>query len=209
MQAGEECSILDQEEAVTKWLAARDHAVDHAEYLLAIGDTGIHKSLINRLIEPFMWHTVIVTATAWQNFFTQRCSVLAQPEMRVAAEAMEKAFRESIPADHAPGQWHLPYIDDEDWVWLDEQELGLSSIIAVCAARCARVSHLTHDGIRDPREDLELYSRLVEARPMHASPLEHPCRPSEEEDWEYETNFAGWTQHRQEVERRANLKSWL
>lgn len=33
----------------------------------------ITKQLCNRLLEPFMWHTVIVTATEWENFFKLRC----------------------------------------------------------------------------------------------------------------------------------------
>jgi len=52
------------------WLVARDNAVEQAERLLAKGAT---KQIINRLLEPFMWHTVIVTATEYQNFFKLRC----------------------------------------------------------------------------------------------------------------------------------------
>lgn len=33
----------------------------------------VTKQLCNRLLEPFMWHTVIVTATEWENFFKLRC----------------------------------------------------------------------------------------------------------------------------------------
>lgn len=48
----------------------------------------------------------------------------------------------------------------------------------VSAARCARVSYLTHDGVRDVREDVHLYQRLVTAVPPHWSPLEHVAAPA-------------------------------
>src|SRR5690606_22823686 len=40
---------------------------------LYLGGLGTTKQLCNRLLEPFMWHTVIVTATEWENFFALRC----------------------------------------------------------------------------------------------------------------------------------------
>lgn len=52
------------------WLEARDYAVKQATWLNKIRVT---KQLCNRLLEPFMWHTVIVTATEWENFFALRC----------------------------------------------------------------------------------------------------------------------------------------
>jgi hypothetical protein len=36
-------------------------------------DNKVTKQLCNRLLEPFMWHKVIVTATEWENFFNLRC----------------------------------------------------------------------------------------------------------------------------------------
>ncbi len=53
-----------------EWLHARDLAIDQANQLAGLGVT---KQLVNRLLEPFMWHTVIVTGTEWENFFALRC----------------------------------------------------------------------------------------------------------------------------------------
>lgn len=39
----------------------------------SLNELGVTKQLCNRLLEPFMWHTVIVTATEWENFFKLRC----------------------------------------------------------------------------------------------------------------------------------------
>ena len=45
-------------------------------------DINLHKQLVNRILEPFAWITVIVTATEWANFFTQRTHEDAQPELK-------------------------------------------------------------------------------------------------------------------------------
>lgn len=173
MQGGDE--IERPKLADHSWhLASRD-AVDHAK---ALAEFGVHKSVTNRLLEPFMWHTVVVTSTAWENFFTQRCSPLAQPEIRVAAEAMREAIAVSTPDVVVDRQWHLPYIQDEDYDALaDLDDVSYRHAAEVSAARCARVSYLTQDGHRDIREDLTLYRRLTTADPAHWSPLEHVATP--------------------------------
>ena len=53
------------------WLQARDFAVQQAESLN--NSLEVTKQLCNRLLEPFMWHTVICTATDYENFFNLRC----------------------------------------------------------------------------------------------------------------------------------------
>ena len=58
------------EDLQSQWLEARDSAVYNAKLLANYGTT---KQLCNRLLEPFMWHTVIITATEWENFFALRC----------------------------------------------------------------------------------------------------------------------------------------
>ena len=59
---------------VNEWLKARDYAVQQATVLNEdLGYGGVTKQLCNRLLEPFMWHTVLVTATEWENFFELRC----------------------------------------------------------------------------------------------------------------------------------------
>lgn len=54
----------------TNWLEARDSAVESAQMQ---NELGLTKQLCNRILEPFMWHTAIVTATEFENFFKQRC----------------------------------------------------------------------------------------------------------------------------------------
>lgn len=52
------------------WLKCRDLVVASAVLLHSFGTS---KQICNRLLEPFMYHTCIVTATEWENFFALRC----------------------------------------------------------------------------------------------------------------------------------------
>ncbi|RYH46364.1 MAG: hypothetical protein EON54_16495 [Alcaligenaceae bacterium] len=132
----------------------------------------IHKQHAGRGLETYMWQTVIVTATEWSNFFALRANPQAQPEIREVAEWMQRLYQESEPAELQDGEWHLPYIQpDELHLFAEDPE----KMQQVSAARCARVSYLTHDGKRDLDKDVELYERL--AGEGHLSPLEHVATP--------------------------------
>lgn len=226
MQGGALLGGKELGEIQLEWMEARHDASEHAERLSKMG---LHKSLTNRLIEPFMWHTSIITATSWQNFFDQRCSPLAMPEIRVAAEAMKTAYDHSDPTPLKLGEYHTPYITLDDYT----AELSPADLVQISVARCARVSYLTQNGVRDPIQDLEMYQRLVKADPMHASPLEHVATPA---PWNHQTvqiqtivdgvegqqmwgvlgqrklpkigKFMGWLQHRHEYECRAGHTSY-
>ena len=52
------------------WVEARNEAVKSAKRL---HNAGVTKQLCNRLLEPFMWHTTLVTSTTYSNFFELRC----------------------------------------------------------------------------------------------------------------------------------------
>ena len=54
------------------WLLARDLAIQQATKL---NELGVTKQLCNRLLEPFMWTTMLITGSkeGWDNFFKLRC----------------------------------------------------------------------------------------------------------------------------------------
>lgn len=54
------------------WLAGRDRAIQTAKNL---HEAGVTKQLANRLLEPFMWTTMLITGpkSGWDNFFNLRC----------------------------------------------------------------------------------------------------------------------------------------
>ena len=67
----------------------------------------------------------------------------------------------------------------------------------VSAARCGRVSYLTHAGKRDTLKDLELFDRLVASG--HWSPLEHVARPKKSDDFQYGP-LIGWRSLRHDIQ---------
>jgi len=188
MQAGIPFNDSQTRTANIVWRKASEDAADRAEAMLAMG---VHKQIVNRVLEPFMWHKAIITSTAagWDNFFAQRMSPLAQPEIDQLAVCTAQAQLLSKPVELGYGDWHLPYVDFRNGNPLENAQLR-----KVSAARCARVSYLTHDGIRDVSKDLELYDKLITADPPHWSPLEHVATPSH--IWSTDGNFDGWNQLR-------------
>jgi thymidylate synthase ThyX len=126
-----------------------------------------------------MWHTVVVTATEWSNFFALRANEMAQPEIRMIAEMMKEIYSSHQPQQLKEGEWHLPFIQPDE---RDGYFEHTATVRQISAARCARVSYLTHDGKRDLWADIKLYERLVTGG--HMSPLEHVATPfTEKEVW--------------------------
>jgi thymidylate synthase ThyX len=185
------------ERMTEEWLVGRSNALRSARALSALG---AHKQICNRILEPFSWITVVVTATDWGGFFRQRASrfsPLAQPEFRRIADMMLEAHDNSTPRPMVYGDWHTPYILADE-TFAGEYE-PLQARKRVSAARCARTSYLTQRGDRDHSEDLRLYERLVGARPRHLSPFEHvatPVRPGVTPAG----NLCGWRQMRHDVD---------
>jgi hypothetical protein len=70
MQGTEYFNEGDAQVHVNDWHIAKTSAINMARILHR---NDVTKQLVNRLLEPFMWHTVIVTATEWENFFALRC----------------------------------------------------------------------------------------------------------------------------------------
>jgi len=174
MQAEHEFAEHEKEGLRLQWLRARDQAIFAAESLL---QTGVHKQITNRLLEPWLWHTVICTATEWDNFWGLRRHKDAQPEIRKAAELMHEVYVASTPKAIAYDDWHLPLVEDDEAFDLEVEGFDVRK---VSAGRCARVSYLTHDGKRDPQADIDLSDRLVQSG--HMSPLEHVARPMSIDD---------------------------
>jgi thymidylate synthase ThyX len=193
MQAEQELEGEERESAIRSWLAARDQAVARAQELLKLE---VHKQITNRLLEPFMWHTVIVTATEWSNFDALRRHKDAQPEIKKAADLMWDARKNSFSTFVSNDEYHLPLVAPSEARELKVQGFDLR---LVSVGRCARVSYLTHDGKRDPQADVDLANRLKASG--HMSPYEHVARPMTREEYDtsvsgFSGNFRGWIQFR-------------
>lgn len=166
------------EEVKSKW------GDNHREHTL-------HKSAINRLIEPYLSHTAVITSTEWANFFDQRIHPDAQGEMYDIAVAIRHAIDTSTPKKIGYGEFHLPYIRPS------EVKLSTSDKIRLSVARCARTSFLNHNGTTSIKADLGLFDRLIQDK--HYSPTEHIATPARKPFWrksKFHANFRGWKQVR-------------
>lgn len=185
MQTG--IPVRDPDEAERIWLEARDNAVRSAQ---ALTDLGVHKSICNRITEPWMWITTIMTATSWKNFFRLRVHPDAEIHFQKIAGMIQKSIEASQPEKVGFGNWHLPYIK------IDEVDNPIEDLKKASVARCARVSYLTHDNQTPNIEnDLKLFDRLVQGSGFgHWSPHEHVATPVTPDV--QSGPFKGWLQYR-------------
>lgn len=203
--------IENQDEAVQIWLEARDAMLG---FVKRLSDLGVHKQHANRLLEPFQHITVVATATDWDNFFALRCHKDAQPEFQELATLMWDAFSSNQPRLLFEGEWHLPFISNEEEQYLRIQKFfemesvheEVSKLIKRSVARCARTSYNTHDGTDNTIEkDLELFQRLVGNAPIHASPTEHQAMCISDKN-KKSGNLTGWLQYRKTLSNENVLK---
>ena len=197
MVAGEE--VDKGGEALRIWLEARDQAVEQARKMARLG---VHKQVVNRLLEPFVFVTQLITATEWENFLALRLPHDAQPEIQRVARSIRHALTTSTPIRRSDS-WHLPFLTEEEHAqasspgWAPEMGTWFPTEgQMISAARCARVSYLTHEGTRDIQKDLDLAHRLLSAG--HMSPFEHQALPRSDTEFR-SSNFRGWTQFRKMI----------
>ncbi|WJJ54527.1 thymidylate synthase [Pseudomonas phage PT07] len=220
MQAQFELSECLQRSSQYLWKKAAKSA---ARIASALNKMGLHKQVVNRLLEPFQMMKTVVTATELDNFFYLRLHKDAQPEIKALADAMYEALLESNFEVLWQDEWHVPYVKRfrdkrsgklryED---CNGQELSVEDAIKVSASCCAQVSYRKNDETLE--KALVIYDRLVDTKPVHASPFEHQATPmvrisDNQVGWEdgvthldkhgdlWSGNFRGFIQHRQLIE---------
>jgi hypothetical protein len=172
------------------WLAARWPAVILAWLCWKLG---AHKEIVNWLLFPWAWVTLIVTGTDWSNFFALRCHPHARPEMRRIAVMMRDEYERSEPAQLSVGQWHLPYVTPEErrFAWNEHRILCKLS-----TARCARVSLLKHGEVRPMRDETRKADELCSNG--HMSPFEHAARALADGEQRV-ANYRGWASFRSTI----------
>lgn len=155
---------------------------------------GVHKQWANRYLETFERIEVVVSSTTYKNFITLRKHKDAQPEMQDLATKIDHALKTHQPKTLQEGDWHLPFINEEE-----RKTHSIDQLIIMSTARCARVSYGLFDGKPSTYEkDLQLYHKLVISEPQHASPTEHPAQALKGR-W---ANFSNFRQHRWQLETR-------
>ena len=157
---------------------------------------GLHKQTCNRVLEPWLSVSGVVTSTEWDNFFKLRCHWAAQPEMQALAYCIKRAMEESTPKVMTREDIHLPFIDDEERSKFTKDEL-----IKISVARVCRTSYNNNYGAKsNPEEDIKLYGRLLEN--WHMSPFESVAVPIVDgiDEIYHNRNFRGWASIRSFLE---------
>ena len=215
MQAKQELQEPELVRTKSLWNEAKDFAISIA---MKMNAEGAHKQIINRILEPFQMIKVVMTTTQIENFFYLRAHPDAQPEIQELAVAMREALSKSIPWLLEEGDWHVPYYNEG--VWNEKSPDSWEDAIAISSSCCAQVSYRKLDQSIDKARDI--YKKLVDLKPVHASPFEHQATPLVYEvecledlmsgNWPdgvthmdakgefWSGNFKGWIQHRQMIE---------
>lgn len=224
MQAGPPLEGRKLELARAQWLRARDEAVrrvlslitspDFADGIDVVADhldhvadwlrqdppedwLAVHKQIANRLLEPFMWHTVIVTSTDWDNFFSLRDHPDAQPQIARVARLMLEAMRASRPYELREGEWHTPLVarqEPDEWLEDAEGEPVVLAAPKASAGRCARVSFDKAGETEPGGVSIARAESLTESG--HMSPLEQTARPFTQDEHDAAEEVAQTIRHR-------------
>lgn len=186
------------------WREALNNAATAARTLHS---ADLHKSICNRLLEPFAHMTTLVTATdkGFANFFALRAHPAAQPEFQVLAYRMLSQYLANQPNQLQWGAWHYPVF--KAFELLDSEAshvITQDEWLKIATARCARLSYLTHDGEHSTEKDIELHDRLLESR--HLSPFEHCAQANQNRsltlppsNFDADGIWCGWLQYRKMI----------
>ena len=178
MQPGDYLSAEEQVSAEAIWRDMAAYCLKGCAELSAKEGLNIHKQWVNRPLEWFGYIDVLITSTDWSNFDALRIHGEAQDEIRILAEMMLEAREAATPKVLKHGEWHLPYITQQDVYDADniarqralpgevvpkviydltglkglEGHHAISArnalLLAISTARCCRVSYSKHDGAR-------------------------------------------------------------
>lgn len=167
------------------WLMAAELSIHQAELL--VDKYKVSKQFANRLLEAYMWHKVLVTATEWENFFALRYHGSAEIHMQTLAQQMLLAMNNSHPKFLNPGEWHIPYGNDinesklAELIYQKHPDGKYATFeqqyrLKISVARAARISYTLpytiekHDYFRDSERHDELFQS------GHWSPFEHQAQ---------------------------------
>lgn len=212
MQAKAELQGEEQKVVADLWQEAAQGAAYFASLL---SDKGLHKQVVNRILEPFQLMKTVLTATEFDNFFWLRKHEDAQPEIKELAERMYEQLERNklLTVELDAGDWHTPYY--EAGYWLQDDETPLEDALAISSSCCAQVSYrLLDDSIEKARK---VYQRLVESTPVHASPFEHQATPMKIPESDYWTDAISEAFDEEGITHMdkgynmwsGNLKSWI
>lgn len=173
MGVGEPLRGHELKSARDAWARALNSSLESARRMVELN---VDKSRVNRLLEPYLYVTDIITGTEWSNFLALRDHPDAQPEFRIIARMMREAMDVSEPETLDYGEWHLPLVLDEEIAsMLVKDDREWDELKRISAGRVARVSFDRHGDVEDHVSSINRARRLIESG--HLSPFEHVARP--------------------------------
>lgn len=205
---GGEMSGMKKRMAELVWRFGGLTTVINAKILRALG---VHRSLINRILEPYSTIETIVTATDWSNFFNTRLAKDTEPHFRYMAQLMDfeiKNSRSSKVDGNHNSKIHAPfsYIPSMNMVEEIREECKINShsnAIEKCRIITSVVSvmyperrnvylELSESEMDEHfKTDYLLYNSLIEKQ--YWCPFEHAAVPNSEEYLDkYFGNLRGW-----------------
>lgn len=194
MQGSEYLDLGDSWHANNAWLVMRDKAIEQIKFMH--NRYGITKQLLNRWLEPAMYHTALISGTEWENFFALRAHKDAEIHMQELACAILDQMNASVPKSLKEGEWHIPFGDIIDPAYIDRitdatftsdkgrmEDFVLELLLKASVARNAKTSYTSihEDGKPDLEKDVRLHDRLLANG--HFSPFEHTARAMSEEEY--------------------------
>lgn len=223
MVAGDE---VNREDAEVVWKSALAQSVFLARELDKLG---IHKEVVNRILEPFMFIMEVSSGTEWNNMFHLRLASDAKGEINELVKGFKYGYDKSKPILLEHGEWHVPYVYSErnsegELKYFDEsgKSLSLNEAKSISSSCCAQVSYRRLNKTYD--KAMDIYGKLMpEDGNLHATPFEHPATPMSHEEWFkrlkaaelindditlFKGNLKGWIQHRKEFSRENNTSEF-
>jgi len=185
MQSKEELSGFSRWAAIFLW-----HLTGHIVLSLAwvMSFTNVHKQIINRMIEPWTYINVQMTATNWDRMLKLRIDPAAQPEFQLLARLIKVALSNCYYQPLQPGEWHMPWVEKDKHFW------QLGQLKKLSAARSARLSYTPIGEVKlNGPKDLRLAHDLLGQ--FHLSPFEHQATPAKGRH----ANLDGWMNYRTEL----------
>jgi hypothetical protein len=167
MSCGQEVDDPVEAETVIKEMLGE--MVGSCNYL--VKKLNLHKELVNRYLEPWGWINSVMTMGRPQlmNAFKQRISPKAGCNVQRLFVRMARLYRASKPRLLLPGEWHIPFILDE------ERDLPVEDKLVWSVARAAWTSYRTADGrVAEWADAKGRHDDCVIKK--HMTPLEHQLR---------------------------------
>lgn len=136
-----------------EWDLAAANAISSAKKL---DNFKIHKQVTNRVLEPFSYMRMVVTATELDNFFWLRLHEHADPHINELARVMLFALQESVPTALQHGDYHVPFFGNGYWTPEIEAHYGVTAQQAIehSMSCCAQTSYRKLDMSTEKTEDI-------------------------------------------------------